>query len=107
MHEVDEVDRRILRVMQADGTLSVTEIADRVGLSQSPCSRRIARLVENGIILGKTVILDRKKLGFNAIVLVRIKLTSHGRKSFDQFQQAVLRIPDPHTDPTCSAGSAS
>ncbi len=94
MHEIDETDRRILRVMQADGSLSVTEIAERIGLSQSPCSRRISRLTENGIILGKTVILDRKKLGFNAIILVRIKLSSHGRKSFEQFQQAVLRIPE-------------
>ena len=94
MHEIDEVDRRILRVMQVDGTLSVTDIADRIGLSQSPCSRRVSRLTENGIILGKTVILDRKKLGFNAIILVRIKLSSHGRKSFDKFQQAVLRIPE-------------
>ena len=94
MHEIDETDRRILRVMQADGSLSVTEIAERIGLSQSPCSRRISRLTENGIILGKTIILDRKKLGFNAIILVRIKLSSHGRKSFEQFQQAVLRIPE-------------
>ena len=94
MHEIDETDRRILRVMQADGSLSVTEIAERIGLSQSPCSRRISRLTENGIILGKTVILDRKKLGFNRIILVRIKLSSHGRKSFEQFQQAVLRIPE-------------
>jgi len=94
MHEIDEVDRRILRVMQSDGALSVTEVADRIGLSQSPCSRRVSRLVETGIILGKTVLLDRKKLGFNAIVLVRIKLTSHGRKSFDRFQEAVLRIPE-------------
>jgi len=94
MHEIDEVDRRILRVMQSDGALSVTEVADRIGLSQSPCSRRASRLVENGIILGKSVLLDRKKLGFNAIVLVRIKLTSHGRKSFDRFQEAVLRIPE-------------
>lgn len=94
MHEIDETDRRILRVMQADGSLSVTEIAERIGLSQSPCSRRISRLTENGIILGKTVTLDRKKLGFNAIILVRIKLSSHGRKSFEQFQQAVLRIPE-------------
>ena len=94
MHKIDELDRRILRVMQVEGALSVTEIADRVGLSQSPCSRRVSRLVESGIILGKTVILDRKKLGFNAIILVRIKLTSHGRKSFEKFQQAVLRIPE-------------
>ena len=94
MHEIDEVDRRILRVMQADGALSVTDTADRIGLYQSPCSRRVSRLTENGIILGKTVILDRKKLGFNAIILVRIKLTSHGRKSFEKFQQAVLRISE-------------
>ena len=94
MHEIDEIDRRILRVMQSDGALSVTEVAGRIGLSQSPCSRRVSRLVENGIILGKTVLLDRKKLGFNAIVLVRIKLTSHGRKSFDRFQEAVLSIPE-------------
>ena len=80
--------------MQMDGSLSITEIAEGIGLSQSPCSRRVSRLTENGIILGKTVILDRKKLGFNAIILVRIKLTSHGRKSFEQFQQAVLRIPE-------------
>ncbi|MAY62647.1 MAG: AsnC family transcriptional regulator [Rhizobiales bacterium] len=94
MHEVDELDRRILRVMQSDGTLSVTEIADRIGLSQSPCSRRVARLTEKGIILGKSVMLDRKKLGFNAVVLVRIKLNSHGRQSIDQFQDTVLRIPE-------------
>jgi DNA-binding Lrp family transcriptional regulator len=94
MRDLDEIDLRILRVMQSDRTLSVTEVADRVGLSQSPCSRRVSRLTDEGIILGKTVILDRKKLGFNAIILVRIKLTSHGRKSFEQFQQAVLRIPE-------------
>ena len=94
MHEHDEIDLRILRTMQLDGSLSITEVAERIGLSQSPCSRRVSRLMENGIILGKTVILDRKKLGFNAIILVRIKLTSHGRKSFEQFQQAVLRIPE-------------
>lgn len=94
MHEVDELDRRILRVMQSDGTLTVTDIADRIGLSQSPCSRRVTRLTEKGIILGKSVMLDRKKLGFNAVVLVRIKLNSHGRQSIDQFQDTVLRIPE-------------
>ena len=94
MEDVDELDRRILRVMQSDGTLTVTDIADRIGLSQSPCSRRVTRLTEKGIILGKSVMLDRKKLGFNAVVLVRIKLNSHGRQSIDQFQDTVLRIPE-------------
>lgn len=94
MPNVDEMDLKILRVMQKDGSLSVSEIAERVGLSQSPCSRRIARMHEDGIILGKKVILDRKKLGFDAIILVRIKLSGHGRQSISVFQESALRIPE-------------
>ncbi len=91
---VDEVDLKILRIMQQDGNLTVSEIAEKVGLSQSPCSRRINQMQQDGIILGKTVQLDRKKLGFGSIVLVRIKLTEHGRQSLNVFQEAVLRIPE-------------
>jgi Lrp/AsnC family transcriptional regulator len=94
MQSIDEVDKRILRVMQSDGGLSVSEIAERVGLSQSPCSRRIARMTEAGIILGRVVRLDRKKLGFDAIILVRIKLDGHGRQSLKVFQEAALMIPE-------------
>mgnify|MGYP002654019202 CR=1 FL=1 len=67
MPHIDDTDRRILRVMQEDGSLTVSEIAERVGLSQSPCSRRISRLTEEGIIRGKAIQLDRKKLGFDPI----------------------------------------
>ncbi len=94
MPNVDETDLKILRVMQKNGALSVSEIAERVGLSQSPCSRRINRMEEEGIILGRSVILDRKKLGFSAIILVRIKLSDHGRQSISVFQESVLRIPE-------------
>jgi len=94
MSEIDETDRRILRALQFDGGLSVSEIAERVGLSQSPCSRRIARMTENGIILGRSVRLDRKKLGFDATILVRIKLDAHGRQSLKVFQEAALMIPE-------------
>ncbi|WP_349361082.1 Lrp/AsnC family transcriptional regulator [Stappia sp.] len=94
MFTIDETDRRILRAMQLDGTLTVSDIAERVGLSQSPCSRRISRMTEEGIILGKTVRLDRKKLGFDAVVLARIKLTEHGRQSLSVFQDAALTIPE-------------
>jgi len=94
MFAIDETDRRILRAMQLDGTLTVSDIAERVGLSQSPCSRRISRMTEEGIILGKTVRLDRKKLGFDAVVLARIKLTEHGRQSLSVFQDAALTIPE-------------
>lgn len=94
MFDVDDTDRRILRVMQEDGSLTVSEIAERVGLSQSPCSRRISRLTEEGVILGKAVQLDRKKLGFDVTILVRIKLTEHGRQALNVFQEAAMLIPE-------------
>ena len=94
MLSIDDTDRRILRVMQEDGSLTVSEIAERVGLSQSPCSRRISRLTEDGVILGKAVQLDRKKLGFDVTILVRIKLTEHGRQALSVFQEAAMLIPE-------------
>lgn len=94
MHNPDDIDLKILRTLQADGSLTVSEIAERVGLSQSPCSRRINRMEEDGIILGRSIMLDRKKLGFDAIILVRIKLSGHGRQSISVFQEAAMRIPE-------------
>ena len=70
MQPLDETDLKILRVLQLDGSLSVSEVADRVGLSQSPCSRRINRMQEDGVITGRSVLLDRRKLGFDATILV-------------------------------------
>ena len=60
MHKLDEIDLRILRAMQGDGKLTIAEIAERVGLSQSPCSRRIAKLESDGIIRGRQTLLDAK-----------------------------------------------
>lgn len=94
MLDLDEVDWLILRTLQADGSLSVTEVAERVGLSQSPCSRRIAQLQKRGFIQGRRVILDARKLGFNTMVIVRIKLHAHEKKVLDQFQTAVRAIPE-------------
>lgn len=94
MFVIDETDRRILRALQGDGGLSVSDLADRVGLSQSPCSRRIARMTDAGIILGRSIRLDRKKLGFDVVILVRIKLTEHGRQSLKVFQDAAVTIPE-------------
>ena len=74
MHNLDETDLRILRALQSDGTLTVAEIAERVGLSQSPCSRRIANLEMAGVIRGKQTLLDAKKLGYGTLIIVRIKL---------------------------------
>lgn len=94
MQPLDDTDLKILRVLQQDGSLSVSDVAERVGLSQSPCSRRINRMIEDKIILGRSIILDRRKLGFDATILVRIKLSGHGRQSISVFQEAALRIPE-------------
>ncbi|MEM7508845.1 MAG: Lrp/AsnC family transcriptional regulator [Pseudomonadota bacterium] len=94
MQSFDETDLRILRTMQSDGSLSVSQVAEKVGLSQSPCSRRIIRLQELGIIKGKSVDLDRRKLGFNAIVVARIKLDKHDKSALEAFKREIRDIPE-------------
>lgn len=94
MHNFDDTDLRILRVMQVDGTLSVSEVAERVGLSQSPCSRRIARLQETGILRGKSIELDRRKLGFDAVVVARVKLDKHDKAALEAFKREITVIPE-------------
>ncbi|MES9906324.1 MAG: Lrp/AsnC family transcriptional regulator [Sedimenticola sp.] len=94
MQSIDKTDIRILRVLQSDGGLSVSEVADKVGLSQSPCSRRIIRMQNDGVILGRDIVLNQKALGFNLIIIVRIKLTGHGRKSIPNFVDQLKLIPE-------------
>lgn len=94
MLDLDETDLRILRAMQGDGNLSVTEIAARAGLSQSPCSRRIARLQEQGVIRGRQTVLDARKLGFDTLIILRIKLQGHERGQLEAFKKAVREIPE-------------
>ena len=94
MHKLDEIDLRILRAMQGDGKLTIAEIAERVGLSQSPCSRRIAKLESDGIIRGRQTLLDAKKLGYGTLIIVRIKLQAHDTKMLEAFKKAVRGIPE-------------
>ena len=94
MQAIDDVDLRILRAMQTDGTLSVSQIAEIVGLSQSPCSRRIIRLQEIGLIKGKSVELDRRKLGFNAVIVARVKLDKHDKEALEAFEREIRAIPE-------------
>ena len=94
MHKLDEIDLRILRAKQGDGKLTIAEIAERVGLSQSPCSRRIAKLESDGIIRGRQTLLDAKKLGYGTLIIVRIKLQTHDTKMLEAFKKAVRGIPE-------------
>jgi len=94
MENLDSTDRKILNFLQHDGSLSATDIADKIGLSQSPCWRRIHSLQQEGYIRSTQAILDRNKLGLGIVVLVNIKLSSHGRKMLDEFEQAIVDYPE-------------
>jgi DNA-binding Lrp family transcriptional regulator len=90
---MDRIDKKILAELQRDGRLSVTELSERVGLSISPCHRRVRALEESGAIKGYKAILEPKLigLGFSAIVFVTIR--EGDKKSVDAFEKAIVDIP--------------
>ena len=92
--QLDPVDAKILDLIQRDAALSVAEIADRVGLSSSPCWRRIKRLEEQGAIQRRVTILDREKLGLNFEVVASVKLSLPSRENLEAFERAVSKWPD-------------
>jgi Lrp/AsnC family transcriptional regulator len=87
--DLDETDLRILEAMQRDATQSTADLAKRVGLSQSPCWRRIRRLESLGIIRGRVALLDPVALGFEMTVFASIKLSEHGTQSLPEFEDAI------------------
>ncbi len=86
---LDPIGARILELIQGDASLSVAEIAERVGLSSSPCWRRIKRLEEDGVILRRVTILDREKLGLGFEVYCTVKLSLPTRQNLETFERAV------------------
>lgn len=91
---LDAIDAKILDLIQRDAALSVAEIADRVGLSSSPCWRRIKRLEEEGVITGRVTLLDRERLGLNFEVIASVKLQLPTRENLEQFEAAVGKWPE-------------
>ncbi|MBH9412098.1 Lrp/AsnC family transcriptional regulator [Pseudomonas aeruginosa] len=91
---LDIYDQRILALLQEESSLSTAEIAERIGLSQSPCWRRIQRRKEEGVIRKQVTLLDRKKIGLNTQVFAQIKLTAHGRKNLTDFAEAMHQFPE-------------
>jgi Lrp/AsnC family transcriptional regulator len=86
---LDKFDHRILGALQVDSSLSTIELSEAVGLSQSPCWRRLQRLHEGGYIRRQVALLDRIKLGLNVQIFALIKLSAHGRANVAQFTSAV------------------
>ena len=87
---LQKIDIHILQLLQKDANLSATEIAEQVGLSQSPCWRRISRLQQEGYIKSKVALLDRHKLDCELVAFVNIKLSTHGRNSLEEFELAIV-----------------
>jgi Lrp/AsnC family transcriptional regulator len=91
---LDSVDARILDLIQHDASLSLAEIAERVGLSSSPCWRRIKRLEDEGVIQRRVTILDREKLGLSFEVYCTVKLSLPTKDNLETFEQSVQRWPE-------------
>lgn len=92
--KLDRLDRRILEVLQEDASLSNQELAERVGLSPSPCLRRVKALEEAGIIQRRVTILDRKKLGLSLTVIILIGMDRHTPERFEQFEAQVAALDE-------------
>lgn len=91
---IDKIDLKILELMQQDGSLSTAEIADRVGLSQSPCWRRIQRLKKEGYIKSIVAIVDRQKLGLDMQVFAQVKMATLSDEERRRFVRAINEIPE-------------
>ena len=94
MADLDRIDRKILDTLQADGRLSNVDLAERVGLSPSPCLRRVKRLEDAGMIAGYRAVLDRKAIGLGLTVFIEIKVGKHSRDNANALQEALLTIPE-------------
>lgn len=92
--ELDRYDRQILMLLQADGRLSNQELAERIGLSPSPCLRRVRALEEAGLISGYRAIVDGKKLGLTLMALVHISMDRHTPERFANFEDKVSGLPE-------------
>lgn len=92
--EMDRYDRLILEALQADGRISNQDLADRIGLSPSPCLRRVRALEESGLITGYRALLDAKKLGLSLMALIGISMDQHTPERFANFEASVAEIPE-------------
>lgn len=92
--ELDRYDRLILRALQQDGRISNQELADRIGLSTSPCLRRVRAIEEAGLITGYRAHVDAKALGLSLTALIHISMDQHTPERFKHFETQIAEIPE-------------
>jgi Lrp/AsnC family leucine-responsive transcriptional regulator len=91
---LDRTDRRILDELQKDGAISNLDLADKVGLSPSPCSRRVKALQESGIIQKTVAVLDQKALGLDMVAMISISMDRHTPERFENFETLVSNFSE-------------
>ncbi|GGE81395.1 Lrp/AsnC family transcriptional regulator [Sphingomonas prati] len=91
---LDAVDRRLLAVLQEDATVAIAELAERVGLSTTPCWKRIKRLERLGVIERRVAILNRETLGLGVTVIVAVRTARHSDEWLQTFSDEVARMPE-------------
>jgi len=94
MNELDRFDYAILGALQVDGTLSVADLAEKVGLSTTPCWKRLKRLEEDGYIDRRVAIINRRKAGLPVTVFVSVRTSQHDEKWLAKFAAAVEALPE-------------
>ncbi|MCB1542716.1 MAG: Lrp/AsnC family transcriptional regulator [Hyphomicrobiales bacterium] len=94
MPDLDQIDRKIIAALQEDGRMTTLELAERVGLSASPCARRVRLMEEAGIITGYVATLDQAAVGLPISVFVSVKLERQREEELDRFSEAVRRWPE-------------
>ncbi|MEM9351311.1 MAG: Lrp/AsnC family transcriptional regulator [Pseudomonadota bacterium] len=100
----DEIDRAILRALREDGRMSLVQLADRVGLSPTPCKRRVQRLEESGIISSYVARIDRKAAGYDITVFVSVELERQDAEEVNRFQTEVARFEEVVTGTLITGG---
>jgi Lrp/AsnC family leucine-responsive transcriptional regulator len=92
--KLDQYDRHILDILQAEGRISNQELADRIGLSPSPCLRRVKALEDAGLITGYHAEIDPRKLGLTLMALIHISMERHTADQFDRFEAAIAKLSE-------------
>lgn len=93
VRELDRIDLKILDILQTDARIPITELAERVGLSVTPCGERVKNLEKEGIILGYHARLNPHALGLGLLVFVELKLSTKSGAIFSKFKQEILKLP--------------
>ena len=92
--QLDKMDIRILRELQRDGAITNLELAEKVGLSPSPCARRVKQLDDNGVIRGQVTLLDGARLDLKLTALIQISMDRHTPDRFEKFEAKVASYPE-------------